>query len=485
MTKHALRPYQREALDGARAAYKAGADAALIVCPTGGGKTLIGGTAAQSALDRGGSDGVIWLAHRTELIEQARDRLLALGIPRVGMIASGRRTINAPIQVASVQTLAARIGKGLPPGTFLVLDEAHHFRAESYEDVVRAIRAQTTKRVRILGLTATPERGDGRPMGKSAGGIFDALVSASSVRELQETVDPATRRTVLVPCVVWRPSGAVKKLSQDPVAAYLHRTPGERAFCFCANVAHAELVAESYRANGVAAATIHADTPWLLRRARIEAFRTQSTEPLLRVGVLESPPLVLCNVYTLTEGVDVPAASVCILARGCGHVGMFLQMVGRILRGAEGKTRGVLIDLRGASHKHGLPEADRNWSLDGEAITLAESEKEAKPHVCASCGAEFGTWAIDADGRRLCPACGFQAEIAIPEVQPRELHVAGGAASEEDKAEALAQLAETAVRTGKKPGWIAYRMEERFGRKPRFGIAQAAFNFASGGEAAE
>lgn len=470
MSVQKLRPYQEQALSDTRAAYVDGKRAILVVCPTGGGKTRIGVEFVKAALGKGGN--VLWMAHREELLSQARERLIADGIDRVGLIASGQRTINARVQVASVQTLAARVRRGLPPASVVVFDEAHHFVAAQWGAVASAYKGSA-----ILGLTATPARGDGKPLGD----LFDHLVPVSSVKELQATIDPATGRAVLVPSVIYRPSTKTKKLSQDPVAAYLSRTPGERAFVFCANVKHAEAVAESFRDNDVPAATIHADTPWILRRARIEAFRLQSVAPLREIGSLEPAPLALCNVYCLTEGVDVPEASVCIIARGCGHVGMYLQMVGRVLRSAAGKERAVLIDLRGVSHKHRLPETDRAWSLEGEPITTAEEERDAKAIACEACGVEFTAWAVTHSGARICPACGVPAPAQeLPEISLRELHAAGSAADEVTRQAALKSLATQCLEKGYQPGWAAHEYRERFGDWPDRRASQAAFDFARG-----
>jgi DNA repair protein RadD len=458
-----LRPYQQAAYDAAREAYRAGKRAILLVAPTGAGKTRLGVEFALRALERGGS--VLWLAHREELLTQARDRLLAEGLPRVGVIAAGEPTMNAPVQVASIQTLVARVRRGLPPGRVVVFDEAHHYAAAKWGEVAAAYKASA-----ILGLTATPERGDGAALGD----LFDHVVPVSSVRELQEL-------GVLVPCVTYAPSGPTKHLSQDPVAAYLSRTPGERAFVFCVNVAHAEKTALAFAAQGVQAATIHADTPWLLRRARLEAFRRQDAAPLLEAGTCEKPPLVLCNVYTLTEGVDVPEASSCILARGCGHQGMLLQMVGRVLRAAPGKERATLIDLRGVVHRLGLPEAEREWSLEGKPIKLTEAEREVKLKECPACSAMVGAWKADRDGWRVCPLC--RERVSPPEpvqVAPRELHAMGTAAPPEERERTLAKLAKVAVSRDRKPGWIAYAYKDRFGVFPPFGAARRAWEEAAG-----
>jgi superfamily II DNA or RNA helicase len=78
---------------------------------------------------------------------------------------------------------------------------------------------------------------------------------------------------------------------------------------------------------------------------------------------------VLTNVNTLTEGVDVPEARTCILARSFGHVGGYLQAAGRVLRAAPGKESAVVVDLTGATIRHGLPTTDRTYSLSGRAIS--------------------------------------------------------------------------------------------------------------------
>jgi len=456
-----LRPYQAAAYEAARAAYRAGKRAILLVAPTGAGKTRIGVEFAARALEKGGS--VLWLAHREELLQQAKARLLAEGLPRVGVIAAGSPTMNAPVQVASIQTLAARAARGLPPGTVVIFDEAHHYAADRWGDVAAAYKSSA-----ILGLTATPERGDGRALGD----LFDHVVPVSSVRELQGM-------GVLVPCITYAPATKTKALSQDPVAAYLSRTPGERCFVFVRTVAHAEKTALAFGAQGVVAATIHADTPWELRTARLEAFRLQDRAPLLAAGTVEPAPLVLVNVYTLTEGVDVPEASSCILARGCGHPGMMLQMVGRVLRSAPGKTRATFIDLCGVVHKLGLPEADRTWSLEGKAIQLRDGERATHPKPCPACEAMVSGWSVDRDGWRVCPLC--RERVLPPEeikISRRSLVAMGAATPPDQRLAALFALAHTAGKRGFKPGWASVRYKERFGDWPSRDDASRAWEAA-------
>lgn len=462
MTAQTLRPYQERALHLTREAYRAGKHAVVLVCPTGGGKTTIGARLIVGAERKGNQ--ALWLAHRDELLDQARDRLLAEGVARVGIIAADRPRMNAPVQVASLDTLVSRKAGGLPPAKVVVFDEAHHAAADTYSEIVRHYREQGAA---ILGLTATPERGDGRPLGA----MFDALVPVSTVRELQ-----ALR--YLVPCTTYRPGAYQRELSMDPVAAYLSRTAGERAFCFCLNVQHAEGLTLAFLAQGVQAASIHADTPRVLRRARLEAFKLQDRKPLLDAGYTEAAPLVLCNAYVLTEGVDAPEASHAILARGCGHAGMMLQMVGRVLRAAPGKVRAVFSDLRGVTHRRsiGIPEADRTWSLDGKPMEQAAHERERPALTCPACSAVVPGWRTDREGWRCCPVC--RERISAPEkteIRPSKQHHAGSTAPADEKAKALARFARTAARMGFKPGFAAAKYRETYGYWPPFGAAQRAF----------
>jgi superfamily II DNA or RNA helicase len=442
-----LRPYQADAIQRARAAYRRGRQRILLVAPTGAGKTRMAVEIARGALAKGGK--VLWLAHRSELLRQAYGALKREGVPEadLGIIAPwASYSRDARVQIASIHTLVAmrRRNAQLPKARVIVFDEAHHFAADEWRSVAAEVSEGGAA---CLGLTATPERGDGRAMGD----LFDELIPVASIRQLQAM-------GVLVPVVTFSPAHRTLDLSEDPVAAHQRYAPGERAFCFCVTIAHAEQTELAFSEAGVPAATIHAQTPEQLRFALLEAFRTQSDAPLRAIGSDAEVPLVLCNVYTLTEGVDVPEASCCILARGCGHPGMYLQCVGRVLRGAPNKTRAVLIDLRGSVHEHGLPEADRDYSLEGSAITERRSGKGTTVKNCEACGAVFERWRVTQDGKRQCPECGeIGREVRPVGVSPQPMGAVGRAAGLPDRVATYRALSARAVENGYKPGWIAHR----------------------------
>ena len=335
-----LRDYQSRAVEDVRTHWASGVRAVCLVAPTGAGKTRMG---EELIADCGP---VVWVAHRRELIQQTAKRLASrFGSTAVGVIMPGEYARpRARVQVSTVQTLLARATR--PPAERLVLDEGHHYAAEDW----RAL-AESYGTVPTLGLTATPERQDGKPLGD----IFERLVVSASYSEL-------IAGGYLVPARVHRPDAMLgNDLAQDPVTAWRLYSEGSRAFVFCGRVADAYAWAQKFRDVGVVAAVIEAGTAKGERDDALARFSAGKVR-------------VIVNVNTMTEGVDVPDARTVILARAFGHVGGYLQAVGRALRPAKGKPDMILIDLTGTSRRHGLPTDDRVYSLDGRAISATGPE---------------------------------------------------------------------------------------------------------------
>ena len=175
-----LRQYQRDVINEFHRRVDEGHRRIILVAPTGAGKTVIGaeiiGAAARTAKP------VLVLAHRREIIGQTSCKLYAAGIAH-GIIQAGfpARPLEL-VQVASIQTLWARAmyrqSMDLPPAQLLVVDEAHHCPAETYAKIIRAYPEAI-----LLGLTATPCRGDGRGLG----GIFDTILECPQSRRPDRT----------------------------------------------------------------------------------------------------------------------------------------------------------------------------------------------------------------------------------------------------------------------------------------------------------
>ncbi len=366
-----LRDYQDRALSAVFTEFGK-VQSVCLVAPTGAGKTVMGANAVARAACR-----TIWITHRDELIDQSAAALERCGLT-VGVFAADRmERIEAPVLVASWQTLLTR--DDAPPVDFAVIDECHHAGADEWGAVV-------DRYPRRLGLTATPQRGDGRPLDR-----FQALVVAAQYSEL-------IKAGHLVACRVFRPDEDISpNIAKHPLEAYQERANGKKAIVFGRTVEACTEYAAEFVAAGIPAAVISDRTKGADRARLIEAFKA---------GDLR----VLVNVFVLTEGFDCPDCDVCIIARGCTHTGTYLQMVGRVLRPAPGKETAMLIDLSGVSHSHGLPTEDRFYSLDGKKPISSSGTLR----VCPACGGCYAP-----EGSRECPFCGHVGEAIAPVVGPK------------------------------------------------------------------
>jgi DNA repair protein RadD len=423
-----LRPSQERAIILVREAM-AEYLAVLLVVPTGGGKTTVASELMRRTASRGKR--VLFLVHRREIVRATARRLRAMGLQVGVVMADEPHPAGELLLVCSVQTIVAR-GLDLPADV-LIWDEAHHCAAETY----RSIRTRYPHAFH-LGLTATPERADG-------GGLADAF----SVLVVGATIPELIAEGTLVPCTVIAPARRTEVLSQDPVAAWHEHARGRRTVVFAANVPHAEQLAAAFVAKGVRAAAVHAGTPKRERDQLLDAFEA---------GRL----LVVVNVYVLTEGWDAPATEVCILARGCGSAATYLQIVGRVLRASAGKTSALLLDLTGSVHVHGLPDAERRFSLSDNPIRVVDA---TAIRTCASCGAVFRP-------RPTCPLCKAEAPAPVaPPVKAAKLDKVARVATDEQKRAAWNRMAAKGRELGRKPGWAAYLFKSVFGHWPPRGWA--------------
>lgn len=418
-----LRPYQTDACDRSEAFLKL-VRGVCMVAPTGAGKTEM-----MKEMARRCSGVSLALTHTKELVEQTARRLDA------GIIAAGhpyKRGLSR--YVASIQTLTAR--NLLPACDRLLIDECHHFVAEEWKGVLD--QYPFTPRI---GFTATPERADGQPLGDQ----FDELVVAAHYSEL-------TDQGWLVPVRLLRPAHELDRgIALDPVEAYLTKGEGRSCFIYCKSVKLAYEVAEILNSHGIPSACIEANTDPEERKLLLKRFAA---------GELR----VLTNMMALTEGVDVPHASCCIIARPMGHVSMYLQSCGRVMRPAPGKSDCLIIDLPGLSHRFWPPNENRLYSLDGEAIGRAA---EASLRVCMACGM---TYVPRAAGQ--CPRCGGknpsmpQKPIKIFNEQLHELFNGPGTPEWVKKSE-LARLERRAQEKGYNDAWVAREFKALFAEMPQ------------------
>jgi DNA repair protein RadD len=375
-----LRDDQAKAVDDLRAAFKRGRKAPLLVAPTAFGKTVVGAWIIRSAIALGNE--VLFCAGRVELIDQTVATLARSGVTDVRVIQADRDIgpASAPVTVASIDTLRAR--EITTQAKLLILDEAHHGAARTW-------RAVTEKApgAMLLGLSATPERGDGRALD-----LFDEVVLGPSVKQLTELGR-------LCRCRIWAPTEQQEtgRLALDPVTAWRQYAGGRRAVVFCAKIEHATAVVATFVAAGISSALVTGTTPATRRADTLARFRTGAITALVNVGVL-------------TEGWDDPECSVAIVARKVGKPGLWIQMGGRILRTAPQKEEATLIDLAGNVHEHGTLDMDREYSLSGRGIRPAVIKDAIRQ--CAACGS------IALTGPAACIYCGAEYPIRAV-LQPR------------------------------------------------------------------
>ncbi len=423
-----LRGYQVAALNEVHAYWAAGVRGVCLVAPTGSGKTVMGQELVRSC------PGVtLWLTHTKELVAQTAKRLSDAGLS-VGIIAAGiEYTVGCRCYVSSIQTLVSR--DMMPLCDQIIADEVHHFASDEWGDLLKKYPFTP-----LVGLTATPERADGRPLSD----VMQALVVAAHYSELTEAGH-------LVPVRLLRPAAELDRgMAKDPVDAYLTKGEGRPGFIYSASVPLAHEHAKRLTAAGVPSACIEANTPTDERAALLEQFKS---------GALR----VLTNMKALTEGVDVPQASVCIIGRTMGHVSTYLQAAGRVLRPHESKLNALIIDLPGLSHRFGPPNEDRIYSLEGEGI---RRNALAALRVCLHCGMTFVPKAVGA-----CPQCGERNPVDKPKApriyneELREVFSGPGTPSWAKRAE-LTRLENLSKLRGYGDAWVSRQYKAAFSELP-------------------
>jgi len=390
-----LRGYQIDGETRVRAAIAQGARRILLVLATGGGKTSVAASIITHEVRQGRR--VLVVAHRRELIGQAYRRLLDFGlaVDAVGVIMANdsRRRPAAPVQVASVDTLRAR---AKPQADIVFVDEAHRALARTYVELGRAYAGAVH-----IGLTATPFRADGKGLGDA----YDELIVVASPRQLISEGHLVEPRVFTVPAIK-RPDLSRVRVERGDYSAdalaeavdrqalvgnivehWLTHARGVRTVVFAVSVAHSKHIVERFLAAGVAAEHLDGETPAPERDAILARVERGET-------------LVVSNVNCLAEGWDQPAVKCAILARPTKSTGLYLQQAGRILRPWNNQPA-IILDHGGCAVEHGLPQDDREFSLEG-TVARGRRTQEPKARECPACLAVLGLTA------RVCPACGHE-----------------------------------------------------------------------------
>jgi DNA repair protein RadD len=465
-----LRDYQHRAIEMLRASFEGGARAPLLVLPTGAGKTIIAAEIVRSAAARGSR--VLFLAPRRELVRQASGKLHAVGIDH-GVILAGAKELERPyerVQVASVDTLLSRLMRApehrrlpLPDFDLVIIDEAHLAPTEKRSELLAL-----WPNAKLVGLTATPARKDGRALGT----LFDALIEPTTPADL-------TSAGYLVPARYWSltkpdlervqvrggdyaPGDLQRamnrpKLVGDVAETWLDKARDRRTIVFASGVAHSIALAERFQRLGVAAEHVDGETDQRERKDVFDRFDD---------GRLQ----VLVNCAIATFGLDVPAVSCIVLARPTRSVPLYLQMLGRGLRTAPGKTDCLVLDHAGNVLVHGPAIEPRAWTLGGLQSLAAQerpgaTESDGRMVECRECHALYV-------GLPACPECGYRPPPRGRDVVivPGSLVQVGGAAPDVDgiavRMQFYCELLGHAVERNFKLGFAAHKYRERYGVAP-------------------
>jgi DNA repair protein RadD len=476
-----LRDYQEDAVEKIRAAFKE-CRRVLFVLSTGGGKTVIFSFIAASAADL--KRRVVIVAHRREIVDQISDALTLFGVQH-GLIMPNRTPTEDPVQVGMVQTLYNRIAKGkIAPPDLLVVDEAHHSVAGSWRRVMKA-----WPRTRVLGVSATPERLDG----KGLGGVFDIMVTGPTMRWLIENEYLARFDYLAPPSVidlsdVHTRGGdyAVNELADammqsticgDAERHYRNYLNGRPAIVFCVTRAHAQQVANQFAAAGWKAASIDGTMSPHVRKDLIKSLADG------RLNVLTSCELI-------SEGVDVKVCAGAILLRPTQSLALYLQQIGRALRAKADGSMAIILDHVGNVHRFGMPDFEREWSLEGKTKrkkaedvttcklcykTFPKEQAKSLTEMCLGVDCDPCPYQDERESKKELPSIVDGELKKVTDIRPSDPtrpEWAGGMAIDRSSsgrawyrllelADTQDKLREIAAARGYKSGWVQHAMRAR------------------------
>ena len=383
-----LRPYQQEAKDAIFREWDQGHSKTLLVLPTGTGKTIVFSAVTEECV-RAGSR-VLILAHRGELLDQAQDKLLKSTGLRCAVEKAEESSLNSwyRVTVGSVQTLMRekRLANFAPNHFgYIIIDEAHHCLSDSYQRVLEHFSA-----ARVLGVTATPDRGDMRNLGQYFESLAYEYTLPKAIRE--GYLCPIKAQTIplkLDLTGVGVQNGDFKAgdlgTALDP---YLYQIADEMAnYCrgrktvvFLPLVKTSQKFRDILNSRGFRAAEVNGDSKD--RAEVLQDFASGSYD-------------VLCNSMLLTEGWDCPSVDCIVVLRPTKVRSLYSQMVGRGTRLCEGKDHLLLLDFLWHTERHELchpaslicetaevaQKATENIEEAGGPVDLIEAEEQAATDV--------------------------------------------------------------------------------------------------------
>lgn len=385
-----LRKYQEDIILQVKKEISQGAKSVIAVAPCGSGKSVMQAVIAKSAGEK--KNRVLFLVHRKELCEQIEATFARVGVD-----------FNY-CQISMVQTVSRNLDKIESP-SIIITDETHHSLANTYTKIYKhfpdAIR---------LGFTATPIRLDKKGLHT----IYESLVENVSVKWLIENnflakyelysaklVDVTNLK---VRCGEYEKETVNELMEKqaiygETVENYVKLANGKRAIIYCASVEASKSTASEFVSNNFTAYHLDGTTPKAERKRVIQAFRDGDIQ-------------ILCNVDLFGEGFDVPDCECVILLRPTMSLSLYIQQAMRSMRHKEGKTA-IIIDHVANCYKHGLPDDERQWSLEDVKKTKKSKlqDKQELINVCSKCLTVFPK------EKDVCPKCGLKITKTAREIR--------------------------------------------------------------------
>ncbi|RZI45116.1 DEAD/DEAH box helicase [Candidatus Finniella inopinata] len=385
-----LRPYQVSMIDDALEALSC-EDTALCIAPTGAGKTVILSQIMKGYLKSGQGRSssrkkILVLQHTKELLQQNRDKV-ALWCPKIktSLFHSEEKDTQGRIVFAMVQTLSRHYRK-FPKVDLVVIDEAHHAIAKSYLTIVNHLKAKNPD-VKILGMTATPNRGDRKGL-KS---LFKSVTSQIHLSDLMSdgylvsprifTVDAGQQKDLR--SILWTQDNSDGQsrfinqqqqwdkantiltdnlsLNEEVIRHWQEKAQGKKTVVFCSTLYHAQEIRDTFEKNGIGATHINGE---MSSEERLESLR--------RFDLNQGDPheaTVITNAAVLTEGWDFPAIECVILLRPMSYEATYVQMIGRGLRSSPGKKECIVLDFGMSSSRHKV------FGMETDLVGKTDKEK--------------------------------------------------------------------------------------------------------------
>jgi len=374
-----LRDYQISSINKIRTAFKNGYRRPILRLDCGAGKTITSATMCIETAKRGKE--VLFLIHRQELLQQTIATFKSLGanldLIKIGMII----------------TVGNHLEDYNP--TLIIADECNFALSKTWLKVLNAY-----PNAYVIGLSATPIRLSGEPMGN----VFDFIVEDITAEELIKRgnlchYDMYAPKTIIDTQRISMRGGdfasdeldkimSNPKIYGDVLKYFKQYADKKRTIAYCTSVKHAEQVSNTFNDAGYTSSSIDAKTPKKERERIIEDFKNGKIQ-------------ILCNCDLISFGFDVPDCDCILLLRPTQSLALYIQQSMRCLRGKEGK-RALILDFVGNAFRHGMPTEKREWSLVGKVKC---KNRDAEPDIlvrqCTNC------YRCYKGVNPICPYCGF------------------------------------------------------------------------------